>query len=362
MRVRLGLTARADMRQLVPFSGASAHWHVPADVTRFCLQCSAVSRRILAALVLRGSSRWLVFVHAQIVGGNLPLLTVVFVLVATWVNVMVQSVGYHIQHFIEMGVYTDAFPQLAKDEKALNDSLDVELAWVISLLCYCCVWCFLFCLLLFIFMILLLQYNNLPPSLAVVAATDTITAPTATTTAAASVFGLYGGDLFDELMVVPVIDDVLCAQILAVLGRKGFLFVALLAVLGNCGGVLFDELLAVPVTDGVLVVQILAVLGFEGFLFVELLAVLGNCGGVLFDELLAVLVTDGVLVVQIPAVLGMKGFLFVELLAVLGNCGGDLFDELLAVLVTDGVLVVQILTVLGMKGFLFVELLAVLGN
>ncbi|CAE8612407.1 unnamed protein product [Polarella glacialis] len=271
MRVLFGLTARADMRQLVPFSGASVHWHVPADVTRFCLQCSVVSRRILAALVLRGGSRWLVFCTCADCRRQLPATHRCFLLLlyATWVNVMVQNVGYHIQHFIEMGFYTDAFPQLAKDEKAPNDSLGDEPAWATSILCYCCVWCFLFWLLLVIFMIWLLPYNNLPRSLAVVAATATITAPTATTTAAALVFGTYGGDLFDELMVVLVIDDVLFVLILAVLGMKGFLFVELLAVLGNCGGVLFDELLVVLVSDGVLVVQILAVLGFEGILFVS---------------------------------------------------------------------------------------------
>ncbi|CAE8678390.1 unnamed protein product [Polarella glacialis] len=104
MKVLLGLTARADVRQLVPFSGASAHWHVPADVTRFCLQCSAVSRRILAALVLRGSSRWLVFCTCADCRRQLPATHRVFLLLyATWVDVMVQSVGNHIQHFIEMG-------------------------------------------------------------------------------------------------------------------------------------------------------------------------------------------------------------------------------------------------------------------
>ncbi|CAE8640570.1 unnamed protein product [Polarella glacialis] len=216
MKVLLGLTARADVRQLVPFSGASAHWHVPADVTRFCLQCSAVSRRILAALVLRGSSRWLVFCTCADCRRQLPATHRGFLLLyATWVDVMVQSVGNHIQHFIEMGFYTDAFPQLAKDEKAPNDSLGDEPAWATSILCYCCVWCFLFWLLLLIFRIWLLPYNNLPLSLAVVAAT-------ATTTAAASDFGTYGGDLFDELMVVVVIDDVLFVLILAVLGMKAF--------------------------------------------------------------------------------------------------------------------------------------------
>jgi choline-glycine betaine transporter len=78
----------------------------------------------------------------QIIGGNLLLLTVVF-LDSPWylMNVMVQSLGYHIQHVIEMGFYTDAFAQLAMNERVPNDGVGAEPAWATSIHCYCCVWC-----------------------------------------------------------------------------------------------------------------------------------------------------------------------------------------------------------------------------
>ncbi|CAE8643079.1 unnamed protein product [Polarella glacialis] len=63
--------------------------------------------------------------------GNFLLLTVVF-LDGPWylLNVMVQSLGYHIQHFIEIGFYTDAFAQLAKGEGAPNDGSGADPAWM----------------------------------------------------------------------------------------------------------------------------------------------------------------------------------------------------------------------------------------
>ncbi|CAE8620731.1 unnamed protein product [Polarella glacialis] len=63
--------------------------------------------------------------------GNFLLLTVFF-LDAPWylLNVMVQSLGYHIQHFIEIGFYTDAFAQLATGEGAPNDGKGANQAWM----------------------------------------------------------------------------------------------------------------------------------------------------------------------------------------------------------------------------------------
>ncbi|CAE8648789.1 unnamed protein product, partial [Polarella glacialis] len=60
------------------------------------------------------------------------LLLTVFFLDAPWylLNVMVQSLGYHIQHFIEIGFYTDAFAQLATGEGAPNDGKGANQAWM----------------------------------------------------------------------------------------------------------------------------------------------------------------------------------------------------------------------------------------
>lgn len=57
--------------------------------------------------------------------GNFLLLTVFF-LDAPWyrLNVMVQSLGYHIQHFIEIGFYTDAFAQLSTSKGADQSWMD----------------------------------------------------------------------------------------------------------------------------------------------------------------------------------------------------------------------------------------------
>ncbi|CAE8729255.1 unnamed protein product [Polarella glacialis] len=60
------------------------------------------------------------------------LLLTVFFLDAPWylLNVMVQSLGYHIQNFIEISFVTDAFAQLAKGEGAPNDGLGADPAWM----------------------------------------------------------------------------------------------------------------------------------------------------------------------------------------------------------------------------------------
>merc|ERR1712217_324549 len=63
--------------------------------------------------------------------GNFILLTVFF-LDEPWylLNLMVQSAGYHLQHFVEISFYTDAFAQLASGEGTPNDGKGAASAWM----------------------------------------------------------------------------------------------------------------------------------------------------------------------------------------------------------------------------------------
>merc|ERR1712217_366975 len=63
--------------------------------------------------------------------GNFILLTVFF-LDEPWylLNLMVQSAGYHLQHFVEISFYTDAFAQLASGEGKPNDGKGAASAWM----------------------------------------------------------------------------------------------------------------------------------------------------------------------------------------------------------------------------------------
>jgi choline-glycine betaine transporter len=63
--------------------------------------------------------------------GNFLLCTVFF-LDAPWylLNVMVQSLGYHLQNFIEIGFFTDAFAQLQVGEGRPNDGKGADPAWM----------------------------------------------------------------------------------------------------------------------------------------------------------------------------------------------------------------------------------------
>jgi len=63
--------------------------------------------------------------------GNFILLTV-FVLDEPWflLNLIVQSLGYHLQHFLEISFYTDAFAQFKVGQGKANDALGAADAWM----------------------------------------------------------------------------------------------------------------------------------------------------------------------------------------------------------------------------------------
>jgi len=63
--------------------------------------------------------------------GNFILL-IVFFLDEPWylLNLMVQSLGYHMQHFLEISFHTDAFAQLAGGEGRPNDGKGAAAAWM----------------------------------------------------------------------------------------------------------------------------------------------------------------------------------------------------------------------------------------
>jgi len=60
------------------------------------------------------------------------LLVVVFCLDEPWylLNVIVQSFGWHVQHFIEISFFTDAFSQLGPGQGGPNDGLGAASAWM----------------------------------------------------------------------------------------------------------------------------------------------------------------------------------------------------------------------------------------